>query len=162
MEPKKELLSKFFAKARIVNDSDLNELLKLDDIWKGVYEEHRIKKNFYQAELLANQAVIESVQPLPEAGEEENNFKNSPIHNKLAIISLMDKLYPEQMIEVVDLLQKIKSTQDKEPNNTEQSDAYYERDKLFERNVKTCNCAMPYFPTGDIKHCSKCGKKTVY
>ncbi len=25
-----------------------------------------------------------------------------------------------------------------------------------------CDCEIPYFPTGDIKWCSKCNRKTVY
>lgn len=30
------------------------------------------------------------------------------------------------------------------------------------RKEDYCNCAIPYFPTGDIKNCSRCGKPTVY
>ena len=30
------------------------------------------------------------------------------------------------------------------------------------RKENYCNCAIPYFPTGDIKNCSRCGKPTVY
>lgn len=33
-------------------------------------------------------------------------FKNSPIHDKHAILEMMDLLNPEQMAEVVDLLQE--------------------------------------------------------
>lgn len=53
-----ELLAKFFSKARIIDDPLLDKLLKLDDLRQKVYNEHRIKKGFYQAELLANEAVI--------------------------------------------------------------------------------------------------------
>ena len=35
-----------------------------------------------------------------------DRFKNSPIHDKSAILELMDELNPEQMAELVDYLQK--------------------------------------------------------
>jgi hypothetical protein len=35
---------------------------------------------------------------------ELNNFKNSPIHDKKAIIEMMDELEPKEMIEVVEFL----------------------------------------------------------
>jgi hypothetical protein len=38
-------------------------------------------------------------------------------------------------------------------------------DYIIEVDLKinpVCNCKIPYFPTGNIKHCSKCGKPTVY
>lgn len=37
--------------------------------------------------------------------ETSEKFKNSPMHNKRAIIELMDELQPEQMVKVVDLMQ---------------------------------------------------------
>ena len=33
-----------------------------------------------------------------------NNFKNSPIHDKKAIIEMMDELEPKEMIEVVEFI----------------------------------------------------------
>jgi hypothetical protein len=38
--------------------------------------------------------------------ETPDRFKNSPIHDKSAILELMDELKPEQMVELVDYLQK--------------------------------------------------------
>ena len=38
--------------------------------------------------------------------EKPDRFKNSPIHDKSAILELMDELKPEQMAELVDYLQK--------------------------------------------------------
>ena len=38
---------------------------------------------------------------------ERDKFKNSPLHDKEAIINLIDKLNPEQMIKVVDFLMSI-------------------------------------------------------
>jgi hypothetical protein len=38
--------------------------------------------------------------------ETPDRFKNSPIHDKSAILELMDELKPEQMAELVDYLQK--------------------------------------------------------
>lgn len=38
--------------------------------------------------------------------ETPDRFKNSPIHDKGAILELMDELKPEQMAELVDYLQK--------------------------------------------------------
>jgi hypothetical protein len=35
---------------------------------------------------------------------ELNNFKNSPIHDKKAIIEMMDELEPKEMIEVVEFI----------------------------------------------------------
>lgn len=32
----------------------------------------------------------------------------------------------------------------------------------FETYSNTCSCETPYFPTGNIKFCSKCEKPTVY
>lgn len=45
--------------------------------------------------------------------------------------------------------------------------AYYDKKEQFEKSQSQgqeeyCNCAIPYFPTGDIKNCSRCGKPTVY
>lgn len=39
--------------------------------------------------------------------ESKNRFKNSPIHDKEKIISLMDELTHENMIQVVDLIIKL-------------------------------------------------------
>ncbi len=36
--------------------------------------------------------------------ETSENFKNSPIHDKRAILKMMDELKPEQMIKVVDFI----------------------------------------------------------
>lgn len=38
--------------------------------------------------------------------ETENKFKNSPIHDKRAILKMMDELRPEQMVKVVDFIQE--------------------------------------------------------
>jgi hypothetical protein len=35
-----------------------------------------------------------------------DTFRNSPMHNKSAILELMDELKPDQMMELVDYLQK--------------------------------------------------------
>jgi len=37
----------------------------------------------------------------------EDNFKGSPMHDKQAIINILDKLTPEQMIRVVDFIRNI-------------------------------------------------------
>jgi len=37
----------------------------------------------------------------------KEQFENSPIHDKKAIIKMMDKLTPEKMIKVVELLKKL-------------------------------------------------------
>jgi hypothetical protein len=60
-EYKIKLLANFFAKSRIINDTDLDKLLELDDKWKEIYQEFRIKKGFLDASLLANEAVIKIV-----------------------------------------------------------------------------------------------------
>ena len=36
----------------------------------------------------------------------EDKFKNSPIHDKRAILEMMDELRPEQMVKVVDFIQE--------------------------------------------------------
>lgn len=36
----------------------------------------------------------------------EDTFKNSPIHDKRAIVELMDKLEPKEMVKVVDFIQE--------------------------------------------------------
>jgi hypothetical protein len=38
--------------------------------------------------------------------ETEDNFKNSPIHDKRAIIEMMDKLEPKEMVKVIDFIQE--------------------------------------------------------
>lgn len=38
--------------------------------------------------------------------ETEDKFKNSPIHDKRAILEMMDELRPEQMVKVVDFIQE--------------------------------------------------------
>lgn len=38
--------------------------------------------------------------------ETEDKFKNSPIHDKRAILKMMDELRPEQMVKVVDFIQE--------------------------------------------------------
>lgn len=36
----------------------------------------------------------------------EDKFKNSPIHDKRAILEMMDKLKPKEMVKVVDYIQE--------------------------------------------------------
>ena len=38
--------------------------------------------------------------------ETEDIFKNSPIHDKRAILEMMDKLEPKEMVKVVDFIQE--------------------------------------------------------
>jgi len=38
--------------------------------------------------------------------ETEDKFKNSPIHDKRAILEMMDKLQPKEMVKVVDYIQE--------------------------------------------------------
>lgn len=38
----------------------------------------------------------------------------------------------------------------------------YESELAQELNRDTCDCKIPYFPTGDKEWCSKCDKPTVY
>lgn len=38
--------------------------------------------------------------------ETEDKFKNSPIHDKRAILEMMDKLEPKEMVKVVDYIQE--------------------------------------------------------
>jgi hypothetical protein len=37
-----------------------------------------------------------------------------------------------------------------------------ENDVLHDVIKSVCDCDIPYFPTGNIKWCSKCNRKTVY
>lgn len=69
-----ELLATFFAQVRHEGDPNLGELLELDAIYKCVYDANRVALTLTDAELLANQAVIERVlvapAPPPQAGAE--------------------------------------------------------------------------------------------
>lgn len=38
--------------------------------------------------------------------ETKDKFKNSPIHDKHAILEMMDKLEPKEMVKVVDFIQE--------------------------------------------------------
>ena len=58
------LLAKYISQIRVVNDPDIDQLLKLDDLWKEVYVEHRIKIGFSEASLIAYSAVIKKVRAL--------------------------------------------------------------------------------------------------
>ena len=58
MKEQIQLLAKFFNSTRIDNDPQIEELFKLDDLWHKVYKEHRFKKGFYEANILANEAII--------------------------------------------------------------------------------------------------------
>jgi hypothetical protein len=40
--------------------------------------------------------------------EQVKKFKNSPIHDKEAIIEMMDELHPKEMIEVVEFIKQFK------------------------------------------------------
>lgn len=55
----------------------------------------------------------------------KNVFKNSPLHDKNAIIELMDKLNPEEMVKVVDLLLKL----------IENKKIDIEEKEMFEKNI---------------------------
>ena len=58
---KYRLLAKFFSKARWDQDPDLNKLYELEDFWREQYNDRRSKMSFSDAELVANEAVINKV-----------------------------------------------------------------------------------------------------
>ena len=75
----------------------------------------------------------------------EDKFKNSPIHDKRAILEMMDELRPEQMVKVVDFIQ--------------------EQIKLFCQPVvikSVCPkcCSRYYDEDNNVKQCQDC--YTVY
>lgn len=41
--------------------------------------------------------------------EKVRGFKNSPLHDKQAIMEMMDELHPEQMFELVEFIKKLKN-----------------------------------------------------
>ena len=55
------LLSKFFAKDRIQGDSLLEKLFELDDMWKYVYDNNRIRFSFSTAREMANERILNHV-----------------------------------------------------------------------------------------------------
>jgi hypothetical protein len=61
MEDKIKLISLFFSKQRIIGCPQLDELFELDDLWKKIYNENRIKHNFGEAALMANEKVIKKI-----------------------------------------------------------------------------------------------------
>jgi hypothetical protein len=61
MENKIKLLSLFFSKQRVMGCPQLDELFELDDLWKKIYNENRIKHSFGEAELMANEEVIKKI-----------------------------------------------------------------------------------------------------
>lgn len=60
-ERKINILAKFFQKSRYQNDPDLELLFGLDDMWNEKYRENRIKLDFSQAAVIANETVIEYI-----------------------------------------------------------------------------------------------------
>ena len=72
----------------------------------------------------------------------EDKFKNSPIHDKRAILEMMDELRPEQMVKVVDFIQ--------------------EQVKLFCQPAvikSVCDCENYAEWDNGIRWCSVCGRK---
>lgn len=58
-DEKIKLLALFFSKIRTVDNVDI--LKPLDEMWASVYDEHRIKAGFTEAQLIAHEAVIKHV-----------------------------------------------------------------------------------------------------
>lgn len=77
-----------------------------------------------------------------------DKFKNSPIHDKKAIIEMMDELEPKDMIEVVELL---KSKQKK--HNKQQSSVEWLHDELFKSFEKfyTLQFTMEEYQENNVK-----------
>ena len=55
------LLAKYASHQRLVDDPDLEKLLELDDLRRGVYEKHRIPTSFATAQLIAEETVFRHV-----------------------------------------------------------------------------------------------------
>jgi len=61
IEEKMRILAKFFANTMIEGDPYLDRLFLLQDYWKEVYDENRIRLSFDAAKILANECVIAKV-----------------------------------------------------------------------------------------------------
>ena len=77
-----------------------------------------------------------------------DKFKNAPIHDKKAIIDMMDELEPKDMIEVVELL---KSKQKK--HNKQQTAVQWLHDELFKSFQKfhTIQFTMEEYQENNVK-----------
>lgn len=58
---KLRILGKFFSKSRNEGCPHLDNLFALDDYWKEIYEQNRIRLSFEAATILANECVIAKV-----------------------------------------------------------------------------------------------------
>ena len=86
--------------------------------------------------------------------ETNDKFKNSPIHDKVAILKLMDELSPAQMVKTVDFMRRLResinSDAQGESRNVSQNEQTKE-DFSHERMLHPAYRHMNY------KYCPKCG-----